>query len=171
MPERPLPASAADLSGTAGGSARGRVTVDDVALFTARFDGGAIGTFEATRFTTGRKNAMRIEGNGSHGSLAFDLESLNELSLYEVSSDTSGFRRILVTEPSHPYMSAWWPPGHVIGYEHTFTHQVKDFVEAIATGTDPEPSFADGLDTQRVLAAVAESAAAGSAWTPVAGKR
>jgi predicted dehydrogenase len=171
VPDRPLPAFAAGLSGTAGGSARGRVTVDDVALFTARFDGGAIGTFEATRFATGRKNAMRIEVNGSDGSLTFDLESLNELSLYEDSSDTPGFRRILVTEPSHPYMSAWWPPGHVIGYEHTFTHQVKDFVEAIAAGTDPEPSFADGLGTQRVLAAVAESAAAGSAWTPVAGKR
>jgi predicted dehydrogenase len=169
VPERPLPASAAGLSGTAGASQRGRVTVDDVALFTARFDGGVIGVFEATRFATGRKNAMRIEVNGSRGSLAFDLETLNELSLYDRGDepDTAGFRRILVTEPSHPYMSAWWPPGHIIGYEHSFTHQVKDFVEAIAAGTDPEPSFADGLSTQRVLAAVAGSAAADSAWTSV----
>jgi predicted dehydrogenase len=112
---------------------------------------------------------MRIEVNGSRGSLAFDLEALNELSLYDRGDepDTAGFRRILVTEPSHPYMSAWWPPGHIIGYEHSFTHQVKDFVEAIAAGTDPEPSFADGLTTQRVLAAVADSAAADSAWTSV----
>jgi predicted dehydrogenase len=158
VPERPLPADPAG---------RGRVTVDDAALFTARFDGGLIGIFEATRFATGRKNALRIEINGSRGSVAFDLESLNELSLYEGVADTSGFRRILVTEPSHPYLDAWWPPGHVLGWEHSFVHQMKDFTEAIAAGSDPEPSFADGLRTQRVLAAVAASAAADSAWTSV----
>jgi predicted dehydrogenase len=173
VPERPLPAEAAGLAATSGSGARGKVTVDDAALFTARFSRGVIGVFEATRFATGRKNAMRIEVNGSRGSLAFDLESLNELSLYDRSDEpeTAGFRRILATEPSHPYLDGWWPPGHVLGWEHTFVHQVKDFTEAIAAGTDPEPSFADGLGTQRVLAAVAASAAADSAWTPVAGER
>ena len=171
IPERPLPTASSGLSATADTrhAERGRVTVDDAALFTARFDGGVIGVFEATRFATGHKNAMRIEVSGSLGSLAFDCESLNELSFYDGSqdADTAGFRRILVTEPTHPYLSGWWPPGHLIGYEHSFTHQIKDFVEAIGTGTAPEPSFADGLRTQLVLAAVAESAAADSIWTAV----
>ena len=169
VPERPLPEASSGLSAS-GGTGRGAVTVDDAALFTARFEGGAIGVFEATRFATGHKNAMRIEVSGSQGSLAFDCESLNELSFHDRGEDpqTAGFRRILVTEPTHPYMSAWWPPGHLIGYEHSFTHQVKDFVEAIAAGTEPRPSFADGLQVQRVLAAVTDSAAADSVWTAVA---
>ena len=174
VPERPLPGASSGLSATAGAqAARGKVTVDDAALFTARFDGGAIGVFEATRFATGHKNAMRIEVNGSLGSLAFDCESINELSYYDASqdTDTAGFRRILVTEPTHPYLAAWWPPGHLIGYEHTFTHQIKDLVEALADGSAPEPSFADGLRTQLVLAAVAESAAADSVFTPVPSER
>jgi len=171
VPERPLPVAASGLSATADArhAERGRVTVDDAALFTARFEGGAIGVFEATRFATGHKNAMRIEVSGSLGSLAFDCESLNELSFYDRTQDqdTAGFQRILVTEPSHPYLAGWWPPGHLIGYEHSFTHQVKDFVEAVATGTEPEPSFVDGLRTQLVLAAVARSASADSVWTNV----
>lgn len=169
--ERPLPGAYSGLAATAdaGAAERGRVTVDDAALFTARFEGGAIGVFEATRFATGHKNAMRIEVSGSLGSLAFDCENLNELSFYDASepAETAGFRRILVTEPTHPYLNAWWPPGHLIGYEHSFTHQIKDLVEAVAAGTGPEPSFADGLRTQLVLAAVAESAAADSIWTRV----
>jgi predicted dehydrogenase len=166
--ERPLPAEASGLSATAG-SERGQVTVDDAALFTARFDGGAIGVFEATRFATGHKNAMRIEVSGSAGSLSFDAESLNELAFHDRSEDsgTAGFRRILVTEPTHPYLDAWWPPGHLLGYEHTFTHQVRDFVTAVAEGTDPRPSFADGLQVQRVLAAVESSAAALGVHIPV----
>jgi predicted dehydrogenase len=166
--ERPLPAEASGLSGTAG-SERGEVTVDDAALFTARFDGGAIGVFEATRFATGHKNAMRIEISGSAGTLAFDAESLNELAFYDRTQDqdTAGFRRIQVTESTHPYLDAWWPPGHLLGYEHTFTHQVRDFVAAIAAGEDPRPSFADGLQVQRVLAAVESSAAASGAHVPV----
>ena len=161
--ERPLPAEASGLSGTAS-SERGPVTVDDAALFTARFDGGAIGVFEATRFATGHKNAMRIEISGSAGSLSFDAESLNELAFYDRTQDpdTAGFRRIQVTEPTHPYLDAWWPPGHLLGYEHTFTHQVRDFVTAVAAGEDPRPSFADGLQVQRVLAAVEASAASGA---------
>jgi len=168
--ERPLPASSSGLSGTAG-SERGQVTVDDAALFTARFEGGAIGVFEATRFATGHKNAMRIEISGSAGSLSFDAESMNELSFHDRSEDpaTAGFRRILVTEDTHPYLHAWWPPGHLIGYEHTFTHQVHDFVTAVAQGRDPRPSFAEGLQVQKVLAAVESSAAALGVHIPVQG--
>ncbi|WP_329141181.1 Gfo/Idh/MocA family oxidoreductase [Streptomyces sp. NBC_01476] len=166
--ERPLPAEASGLSGTAS-TERGQVTVDDAALFTARFEGGAIGVFEATRFATGHKNAMRIEVSGSGGSLAFDAESLNELEFYDRAQEpgTAGFRRISVTDPVHPYLDAWWPPGHLLGYEHTFTHQVRDFVTAVAEGTDPRPSFADGLQVQRVLAAVESSAAALGVHIPV----
>ncbi len=143
------------------------VTVDDTALFLARLSGGAVATFEATRFALGRKNAMRLEINGSKASLAFDFESMNELQWYEGGGTEAGFRRILVTEPQHPYVGAWWPPGHLLGYEHTFTHEVADLLDAIGAGTDPAPSFDDGLRVQRVLAAVEKSAAAEANWTPV----
>ncbi len=130
--------------------------MDDAALFTGRLASGAPASFEATRFAAGHKNALRIELNGELGSLTFDLERLNELGFYDRTEPaaTAGFRRILVTEPGHPYMDAWWPPGHVIGWEHTFVHQARDLLAAIAAGTAPEPSFADGLQVQRVLAAV-----------------
>ncbi|MFH8568519.1 Gfo/Idh/MocA family protein [Streptomyces sp. NPDC017993] len=158
VPERPLP-----------GGGRGRVTVDDAALFTGRFASGALASFEASRVAAGRKNSLRIELNGEHGSLAFDLERLNELSFHDQTepADAAGFRRILVTEPEHPYLKAWWPPGHGLGYEHTFVHQARDLVHAIATGQPPEPSFADGLQVQRVLAAVEDSAAKNCAFTSV----
>jgi predicted dehydrogenase len=151
------------------GGGSGPVTVDDAAVFTARLASGALASFEATRFATGRKNQLRIELNGERGSLAFDLERLNELQFCDRDEEpaTAGFRTILVTEPGHPYLSAWWPPGHVLGWEHTFTHEVRDLVTAIATGTDPAPSFRDGLQVQRVLAAVEQSATRESAWTPV----
>jgi predicted dehydrogenase len=159
------------LAGAAGaGPGAGAVTVDDAALFTARLGpGGVLGSFEATRFASGRKNELRIELNGERGSLAFNLEQLNELQFYDHTQDaaSAGFRRILVTEPGHPYLSAWWPPGHVLGWDVTFTHEIADLVTAIAAGTDPAPSFADGLQVQRVLAAVEDSAARQSSWTPV----
>jgi len=166
--ERPIPTEASGLSGVAG-TERGEVTVDDAAIFLGRFDGGALATFEATRFAAGRKNSIRIELNGSLGSLAFDFEDMNVLNFYDntENSATAGFRRILVTEPVHPYVAAWWPPGHLLGYEHAFTHQVVDLVNALADGTDPAPSFADGLQVQRVLAAVEASAAKDSVWTEV----
>ncbi|WP_306213712.1 Gfo/Idh/MocA family protein [Actinoplanes sp. RD1] len=168
--ERPLPSSSAGLAaaGNGAGSPLGEVTVDDAALFLARLDGGAVATYEATRFATGRKNGLRVELNGSLGSVAFDFERMNELEFYDATlpSDEQGFTRILVTEPDHPYMSAWWPAGHLIGYEHSFTHEVRDLLEAVATGTDPAPSFADALQVQLVLDAVERSAAT-SAWVPV----
>lgn len=153
----------------AGAAARGPVTVDDAAVFIARTQGGATASFEATRFATGRKNALRIEVNGSAGSLAFDFEAMNELWFHDhtLEPETAGFRRILVTETGHPYAGAWWPPGHLLGYEHTFTHEIADFLTAIAADRDPAPSFADGLQVQRVLAAVQRSAAGESRWTPV----
>jgi predicted dehydrogenase len=170
--ERPLPSpsSGALLGGTSqDGGPTGQVTVDDAAVFLARFGGGAVGVFEATRFATGRKNAIRIEVNGSLGSLAFDFEDMNVLHLYDAQepAETAGFRRILVTEPMHPYVGAWWPPGHGLGYEHAFTHQVVDLVSAISQGEQPLPSFADGLQVQSVLAAVEHSAETG-AWQPTA---
>jgi predicted dehydrogenase len=142
----------------------GMVTVDDGASFLARFGQGATGVFEATRFATGRKNAIRIEINGSRGSLAFDFEDMNVLHFFdaEEAAETAGFRRILVTEPEHPYAAAWWPPGHGLGYEHAFTHQVVDLVNAIGRGEQPLPSFADGLQVQCVLAAVERSSELGS---------
>jgi predicted dehydrogenase len=165
--ERPLAAVTSGLS-AAGGAERGPVTVDDAALFLGRFGGGALASFEATRFATGRKNAIRLEVNGSTGSLAFDFESMNELSFYDGAEDaqTAGFRRILVTEPTHPYVGAWWPPGHLLGYEHSFTHEVVDLITDLAAGRDPSPSFADGLQVQLVLDAIARSAAAGSPSSP-----
>ncbi|GII23141.1 Gfo/Idh/MocA family protein [Planosporangium mesophilum] len=178
--ERPLPsatgpaassglAASAELAGAGSGdAATGPVTVDDAALFLARLDGGAVATYEATRFATGRRNALRVEINGSLGTVAFDLERLNELEFHDATRPGAeqGFTRILVTEPDHPYMAAWWPPGHIIGYEHSFTHEVRDFIEAIATGTDPRPSFEDALRVQLVLDAVSCSAA-GAGWTSI----
>jgi predicted dehydrogenase len=167
--ERPLPDGSTGLSASSGSSGTGPVTVDDAALFTARFASGALGIFEATRFATGRKNAVRIEINGSAGSLAFDFESMNELAFYDGTEDsrTAGFRRIYVTEPTHPYVSAWWPPGHGLGYEHSFTHEIVDLVRDIGEDREPRPSFAEGLQVQQVLAAVESSAAADGRWTTV----
>ncbi|MFD3626389.1 Gfo/Idh/MocA family protein [Streptomyces sp. DSM 116494] len=168
--ERPLPSAPSSGLAAVSAAGTGQVTVDDAALFTGRFASGALAAFEATRYATGRKNALRIELNGERGSLAFDLERLNELEFHDGTEPGThaGFRRILVTEPDHPYLEAWWPPGHGLGYEHTFVHQARDLVHAVAEGRAPEPSFADGLQVQRVLAAVEESAEKNSVYTPIA---
>jgi len=169
--ERPLLGDTRGLGGTASGDGRevqrGPVTVDDAAWFTGRLSSGVIGSFEATRFATGRKNAFRFEISGSLGAIAFDMESMNELQFYDATAPAGGrgFTRIIATEPEHPYAANWWPTGHALGYEHAFSHEVVDFVTDIVAGRDPEPSFADGLQVQRVLAAVEHSAAHGSAWT------
>lgn len=157
--ERPLPGNR---------RRRGRVTVDDAAMALVRFDNGAIGTIEATRFARGRKNRNSFEINGSTGSIAFDLERMNELEVYFESDPAGvrGFRRILVTESDHPFVKAWWPPGHIIGYEHTFTHTFHDLLEAMAAGRVPSPNFDDGLRNQMVMAAI-EKAAATRRWVKV----
>jgi len=154
---------------TEGGGEVDDVTVDDAAVFFGRFGNGAIATYEATRFALGRKNGMSVEINGSLGSLRFGFEDMNELWFYDGANpgDEAGFRRILVTEATHPYVGAWWPPGHILGYEHTFTHEVVDFLRAIHAGVDPTPSFKDGLQVQRVLGAVERSAENGSQWTEI----
>jgi len=166
--ERPVAVASSGLSGEAG-TERGPVTVDDAALFLARFSGGAIATFEATRFAWGRKNAIRIEINGTKGSIAFDFEDMNVLEYYDAGDDqqTAGYRRIIATEDVHPYVAAWWPPGHGLGYEHGFVHQAADLVRDIAEKKQPLPSFSDGLAVQRVLAAVEKSSDAGTVWTDV----
>ncbi len=166
--ERPLPESATGLSGTSG-TEMGEVTVDDAAVFISKLSGGGLATFEATRFATGRKNAIRIEINGSEGSVAFDFEDMNILHFYDYNDDPeiAGFRRILVTESVHPFVAGWWPPGHLIGYEHGFTHQVVDLINDIAHDRNPRPSFADGLRVQRILDAVEKSAAAESTWMEI----
>jgi predicted dehydrogenase len=158
--ERPLPG---------GGGARGPVTVDDAALFIARFGGGALGSFEATRLAAGHTEGLAVELNGELGSVVWELGALNELRLFDATEEpaTQGFRRIQVTRAGHPYAGAWWPDGHSIGYEHTFTHEVRDLLQAIADGRDPEPTFADGLQVQEVLDAVQRSAASGAGWTEV----
>jgi predicted dehydrogenase len=146
----------------------GRVTVDDAATALVRFESGAMGTIEATRMAPGRKNHNRFEINGSRGSVAFDLERMNELEVYLESDARAvrGFRRILVTESVHPYIKAWWPPGHIIGYEHTFTHTVYDLLQAVASDRLPEPNFLDGVRNQRVMDAI-ERAAATRRWIDV----
>jgi predicted dehydrogenase len=175
--ERPVGGDLVGLGGRGGSDApKGPVTVDDAALFTARFAGkhddgaaaGPIGIFEATRFALGRKNAMRLELNGTKGSLAFDFEDMNSLQVYDSALEPdAGFRKIIVTEPSHPYTGNWWPTGHGLGYEHGFTHQVVDLVTAIGAGEQPSPSFADALQVQKVLAAVEASAGNASRWQTV----
>jgi predicted dehydrogenase len=177
--ERPIGGDFVGLGGHGGTDGpRGPVTVDDATIFTARFggktsgagktsDAAPIGVFEATRFALGRKNAMRLELNGTLGSLAFDFEDMNVLSFYDATDADAGFRRIIVTEPSHPYVGNWWPTGHGLGYEHGFTHQVVDLVNAIAEDRQPKPSFSDALQVQKVLAAVEASAEAESRWQKV----
>jgi predicted dehydrogenase len=138
----------------------GTVTVDDAALFIARFKNGAMGSFEATRFATGRKNANQFEIYGSKGALSFNLESLNELHYYSKadSATEQGFKKVLVTDAGHPYLNAWWPPGHIIGYEHTFTNAMSDFFRALETGQPVTPDFGEGVQVQAVLDAVEKSA-------------
>jgi predicted dehydrogenase len=138
----------------------GRVTVDDATTMIGRFRNGALASLEATRFAPGRKNALSFEINGSAGSLAFDLEDLNRLRFFSNRdpSGRQGFRDILVTEPGHPYMDKWWPAGHIIGWEHSFTHTIADFVEAVVRRKRIQPDFADALKTQSVLDAIARSA-------------
>ncbi|HSK34736.1 MAG TPA: Gfo/Idh/MocA family oxidoreductase [Propionicimonas sp.] len=166
---RPNQADGTGLAGATAGEGFGEVTVDDAAWFLGRFAGGAIGSFEATRFATGRKNALIMEVNGADGSLVWNLEDLNVLHYYDnrIPAVEAGFRRILATEPDTPYYGAWWPAGHTIGWEHGFTHQVVDLVTALAAGVQPTPSFADGLHVQKVLDAVERSAADGSSWLDV----
>jgi predicted dehydrogenase len=158
--ERPLPDEEKETAfAAARGKGTGKVSVDDASFMVVEFADGALGTFEATRFAPGRKNFNSFEIYGSKGSLLFNLERLNELQYFSRDEpiDAQGFRTIQVTESSHPYLAAWWPPGHIIGYEHTFIHQVADFVRCIENDVTMEPNFHDGLRCMEVLDAAARS--------------
>jgi predicted dehydrogenase len=154
--------------GAKAGKKFGTVTVDDAVSFIGRFKNGAMANLEATRFAYGRKNHITLEINGSKGSLFFDFEDMNRLKYYnaEDPEDRRGFRDIIVTEGVHPYMKHWWPPGHIIGYEHTFTNTFADFVEAVCERKSVQPTFIDGLKNQEVLEAVERSSAERS-WVKV----
>ena len=155
----------------ADGSGMGTVTADDALYFIARFRDGALGSFMATRFATGRKNYLRLEIFGSEGSLVFNLERLNELDFYSSADEgkAQGFRNIVVTEESHPFIRAWWPAGHIIGWEHTFIHEVHDLLLAIDEGESVYPDFYDGLRCQQVLDAALASAIE-ERWVEVPGE-
>ncbi|QQS47237.1 MAG: Gfo/Idh/MocA family oxidoreductase [Acidobacteriota bacterium] len=154
--ERPLP----------GTDRMAPVDVDDAALALVRFENGAIGSVEGSRMAPGRKNYNRFEINGSRGSIVFNLERMNELEVYIDEGPDSGFKNIFATEPTHPYFAAWWPAGHIIGYEHTFIHTVYELLKAIDEGRIPTPNFVDGLQNQRILDAI-EHSAASRTWESV----
>lgn len=159
--ERPLPnAGSGGLAAGGGKGRKGRVTVDDAALAIGRFQNGALLNLEATRFALGRKNGIQIEINGSKGSLYFDFEDMNRLKFYNGQDrpELSGFRDIIVTDGSHPYVGNWWPGGHIIGYEHTFVHTMVDFIQAVKKGRSVQPTFRDGYQNQVVLDAISRSA-------------
>lgn len=133
--------------------------VDDAVTLLAEFQNGSIGTFEASRFAMGNKNRNTFEINGSEGALAFNLENMNHLQFSDFRDDgaVQGSRQILVTGPGHAYVDRFWPPGHVIGYEHTFTATLVDFLKAVSEGERFRPDFADALEIQELLEAVAQS--------------
>jgi predicted dehydrogenase len=168
--ERPVEVTSGGGAGleATSGTEMGQVTVDDAAHFLAKFESGATGTFEVTRLAPGRRNHNGFEINGSKGTISFDLERLNELEVYFVDDqdDVQGFRKILVTDAAHPYVSHWWPGGHIIGWEHTFAHVVKDLMDGIKNGTSPNPTFEDGFKCQAVLDAVERSSESGRWETP-----
>jgi len=145
-----------------------QVGVDDAFVAAVQFENGAIGTLEASRFARGRRNHQVIEINGEKGSLVFDLECLNELQVYlpeeETRQDAQGFRTVLVTEPTHPHIGAWWPQGHIIGWEHSFVHELKHFFECVTTGRPMGPEgadFEDGYRASVVADAIVQSANSG----------
>ena len=140
------------------------MTVDDAVESVVDFAGGAVGTIEATRFASGRKNALQFEINGSKGSLSFDIERLNELEVHYRDSSpgrlSQGFRTVLVSEADHPFWEHWWPQGHMIGWEHTFVHEIHHFLGAIRDDTDIAPhgaTFEDGYRAAEICDAMLRS--------------
>ncbi len=166
--ERPLPGAGAGAWGAKGQKGKGKVTVDDDANFLAQFKNGSVGVFESSRFCGGRRNYNTFQIYGSKGSAAYNLERLNELEIYDGTEPQAGqgFKTIGVTESVHPYVGAWWPPGHIIGYEHTFVHAVHDFLTALEKGQMPSPNFGDAVEDQAVLDAIERSSRSGR-WQKV----
>jgi predicted dehydrogenase len=160
--ERPWPQAGNFARKAAGGGGKGKVTVDDAVSFIGRFANGAMANLEATRYGLGRKNQIAFEINGDQGSLYFDLEDMNRLKFYSANSAAGrqGFADIIVTDrEAHPYMGHWWPPGHLLGYEHTFIHTFADFIQAAVEHTPVHPTFLDGARCMAVMEAVTESSA------------
>ncbi|WP_375709382.1 Gfo/Idh/MocA family protein [Niallia sp. NCCP-28] len=158
--ERPIVEQSSGLSGTASSEQMGEVNVDDASIFMARFENGAIGTFEATRFAGGNRNGNRFEINGEKGSIRWDVEHMNNLQVYfhDDEPGLQGYRTISCTEEMHPYASAYWPAAHIIGYEHTFINLAVELLNGIDKGYSPSPNFMDGVKNQAVLEAVEQSA-------------
>jgi predicted dehydrogenase len=145
-----------------------KVGIDDACAFLARFENGSLATFESTRYARGHKALYTLEINGEHASIAWDLHDLHRLSYFDHRDDSlvRGWRSIHVTDGDMPYMDKWWVPGLQIGYEHTFVHQVADFLESLETGEPASPTFRDALETQKICDAVLNSAQSGQ-WTEV----
>src|SRR6266404_3485557 len=139
--------------------------VDDAVEAAVEFSNGSVGTLEATRFAHGRRNAFQWEINGTKGSLAFDMERLNELQVFRADGDRArGFKTVLVSETNHPFWQYWWPPGHIIGWGDTFVHELHHMLEAIATDTDVAPygaTFEDGYRASEVAEAIVRSSESG----------
>jgi predicted dehydrogenase len=166
--QRPELAATDDRLGGTASDKMGDVTVDDASLFLARFDNGAVGSFEATRFALGRKNYNRFEINGSKGSLAFNMERPNELEIYteDTHDGTYGFRTVSVTTGADPYSGHYWPAAHNTGYEHTFINLLADAFGAIAKGENPSPDFRDGY-LNNVILDTMEQAAQSKKWETI----
>ena len=140
------------------------VKIDDACSFLCHFNNGSLGLFESTRYARGHKALYTFEINGANASIRWDLHDLNKLEFYDNADESKlkGWRTIHITDGDHPYMDKWWVPGLSIGYEHSFVHQVADFLKSIETGAPCSPTFKEALDTQKVCHAVAESAASRS---------
>ena len=163
--KRPMVGRMEGLSATVSENAEyGDVEVDDGTVFVTEFENGALGTFEATRFAAGHKNDLSIEINGDKGSLKFIFERMNELQYFSMDDEAGlqGFRLIQASESIHPYMTAWWPTGHVIGYEHTFVHEMYEFTQSISLNKPTSPSFEDGVKCSQIIEAVERSSERGT---------
>jgi predicted dehydrogenase len=145
-----------------------KVEIDDACLFHCHFNNGSLGLFESTRYARGHKALYTFEINGEHASIRWDLHDLNRLEYFDHADDSivRGWRSIHVTDGDQPYMNKWWVPGLSIGYEHTFVHQVADFLKILETGETCSPTFQEALETQKVCQAVIESATSRS-WKTI----
>lgn len=166
--ERPLGDMDIHLQGKVESSEKGEVTVDDAASFLARFENGALGVFEVSRFSRGNRAGNRFEINGEKGSVRWDMENMNNLHVYLEEDDPGlkGFRTVNCTEVEHPYGRVYWPAGHIIGYEHTFINLLAEMMRGISKGISPNPNFEDGVRNQMVLEAVEQSVRNGN-WVKI----
>ncbi|WP_274363198.1 Gfo/Idh/MocA family protein [Paenibacillus thermotolerans] len=168
IPQRPIGDMTGGLNAKVSGDIMGEVDVDDAVACLAQFENGAMGVFEASRFALGNRNGNRFEINGSKGSIRWDMENMNNLQVF-LESDSAGlqgFRTINCTEEAHPFARAYWPAGHIIGYEHTFINLLSELIRGIEAGECPTPNFEDGMANQVVLDCIADSASSGK-WVAV----